>query len=136
MRPDANHLANLLSSPLRAGMLLSECGTGKTFVTLLTLKFLIDKRIKAFEKRKLGLAPDDRVFKPNIVFVPSATLNHFFSEVSSDWAGIFDVYSFYQSKANCANPDRQNKTVDSLEDLQLLINQWKKNHEDPKVRFP
>lgn len=117
-------------------MLLSECGTGKTFVTLLTLKFLIDKRIKAFEKGKLDLAPEDRVFKPNIVFLPSTTLNQFFSEASRDWAGIFDVYSFYHTKAHCTNPDRQTKTVDSLEDLQVLVNKWKKNHKDPKVRFP
>lgn len=36
---------------------------------------------------------------------------------------LMNVYSFYQSKANCTHPDRQIKTIDSTENLQLLIDQ-------------
>ncbi|KAH6605463.1 hypothetical protein Trco_007170 [Trichoderma cornu-damae] len=133
MSADANYIAALLASPIRAAMLLSECGTGKTFVTLLSLKFLLDERIRAVERNELDIVTGDRVFKPNIIFVPSATLNQFFSEVNADWAGIFDIYSFYQSKANCTNPDRQNKTIDTLADLQRHIDMWAKNHKDPNT---
>ncbi|KAL7907902.1 P-loop containing nucleoside triphosphate hydrolase protein [Trichoderma velutinum] len=129
--PDANKLAELLTSEMHAAMLLSECGTGKTFVTLLTLKFLLEERIKAFKKGALKVPQGDRIFKPSIIFVPSAALNQFFSEANSDWAGFFDIYSFYQTRANCNNPDRQNKTIDTLEQLQEHINVWAKNHEDP-----
>ncbi|KAL5085555.1 hypothetical protein Trisim1_010169 [Trichoderma cf. simile WF8] len=131
--PDAHRLAELLSGKLRSAMLLSECGTGKTFVTLLTLKFLYDERIHAYKDGILDLVDGDRVFKPNIIFVPSATLNQFFSEVNSDWAGIFNVYSFYQLRSICANPDRQNKTIDSLHDLQKHVDGWAKQHRHPET---
>ncbi|QYT06075.1 hypothetical protein H0G86_012942 [Trichoderma simmonsii] len=126
-------LAELLSGKLCSAMLLSECGTGKTFVTLLTLKFLFDERMQAYKNGTLDLVDGDRVFKPNIIFVPSATLNQFFSEVNSDWAGIFDIYSFYQLRSICANPDRQNKTIDSLHDLQKHVDRWAKQHRDPET---
>ncbi|KAL6693655.1 P-loop containing nucleoside triphosphate hydrolase protein [Trichoderma pleuroticola] len=131
--PDAHRLAELLSSNLRSAMLLSECGTGKTFVTLLTLKFLLDERIHAHQNGTLDLLDGDRVFKPNIIFVPSATLNQFFSEVNSDWAGIFDIYSFYQTRSNCENYDRQIKTIDTLHDLQEHVDRWAKRHKDPET---
>lgn len=131
--PDAHRLAELLSGKLRSAMLLSECGTGKTFVTLLTLKFLLDERIQSHKNGTLDLLDGDRVFKPNIIFVPSATLNQFFSEVNSSWVGIFDIYSFYQSRSNCANPDRQNKTIDTLHDLQEHVDRWAKQHKDPET---
>ncbi|KAL6822556.1 P-loop containing nucleoside triphosphate hydrolase protein [Trichoderma camerunense] len=131
--PDAHRLAELLSGKLRSAMLLSDCGTGKTFVTLLTLKFLLDDRIQAHEKGALDLLYGDRVFKPNIIFVPSATLSQFFSEVNSCWAGIFNIYSFYQSRSNCANTDRKIKTIDTLQDLQKYVNRWAKQHQDPET---
>ncbi|PKK43047.1 hypothetical protein CI102_13080, partial [Trichoderma harzianum] len=131
--PDAHRLAELLSGKLRSAMLLSDCGTGKTFVTLLTLKFLLDERIQAHKKGALDLLDGDRVFKPNIIFVPSATLSQFFSEVNSYWAGIFNIYSFYQSRSNCANTDRQIKTIDTLQDLQKYVDQWAKQHQDPET---
>lgn len=118
---------------MHAAMLLSECGTGKTFVTLLTLKFLLEERIKAFKEGTLKVPQGDRIFKPSIIFVPSATLNQFFSEVNSDWAGIFDIYSFYHTSENCGNPDRQTKTIDTLQQLQKHVDVWAKNHEDPDV---
>ncbi|PNP56079.1 hypothetical protein THARTR1_03604 [Trichoderma harzianum] len=131
--PNAHRLAELLSSNLRSAMLLSECGTGKTFVTLLTLKFLLDERIHAHQNGTLDLLDGDRVFKPNIIFVPSATLNQFFSEVNSDWAGIFDIYSFYHTRSNCENYDRQIKTIDTLHDLQEHVDRWAKQHKDPET---
>ncbi|KAH6610611.1 hypothetical protein Trco_000631 [Trichoderma cornu-damae] len=131
--PDANHLADLLTGPLRAAMLLSECGTGKTFVTLLTLKFIIDDRIKKFKNGTLDLVEGDRVFKPNIIFVPSSTLSQFFNDANRDWVGIFDVYSFYQKRENCSNPDRQNKTIDGIQGLQKYVDKWAKAHEDPET---
>lgn len=130
---DAHRLAELLSGKLRSAMLLSDCGTGKTFVTLLTLKFLLDERIQAHKKGALDLLDGDRVFKPNIIFVPSATLSQFFSEVNSCWAGIFNIYSFYQSRSNCANTGRKIKTIDTLQDLQKYVNRWAKQHQDPEV---
>ncbi|KAK0759222.1 hypothetical protein N5P37_008104 [Trichoderma harzianum] len=131
--PDAHRLAELLSGKLRSAMLLSDCGTGKTFVTLLTLKFLLDERIQAHKKGALDLLDGDRAFKPNIIFVPSATLSLFFSEVNSCWAGIFNIYSFYQSRSNCANTDRQTKTIDTLQDLQKYVDRWAKQHQDPET---
>ncbi|KAL6799845.1 hypothetical protein J3E68DRAFT_424486 [Trichoderma sp. SZMC 28012] len=44
-----------------------------------------------------------------------ATLNQFFDEVNRDWKGVFTVYSFYQSRNNCTNPDRQARTIDTIE---------------------
>lgn len=55
------------------------------------------------------------MYEPNIIFISSATLNQFFfevkffSEVNSDWAGIFYVDLFDQSRANCTNPDHRIK---------------------------
>ncbi|KAL7955900.1 P-loop containing nucleoside triphosphate hydrolase protein [Trichoderma compactum] len=94
----------------------------ETFVTLLTLKFLLDERIQAHKNGTLDRLDGDRVFKPNIIFVPSATLNQFFSKVNSDW-----------SRSNCANPNRQTKTIDTLHDLQTHVDRWAKQHKDPKT---
>ncbi|RFU76606.1 hypothetical protein TARUN_5632 [Trichoderma arundinaceum] len=128
--PDANRLAELLGGPLRSAMLLNECGTGKTFVTLLTLKFLVDERIHQFENGTLHVENNDRVFKPNIIFAPSATLNQLLTEVSSGWLGIFDICLLNRAKDACLNLHQNVKQIDNEEVFQKNTDRWAAEHKN------
>ncbi|KAM0258612.1 hypothetical protein ACHAQJ_003783 [Trichoderma viride] len=126
--PDANLLTELLGGRLRTAMLHSECGSGKTFVTLLALKFLIDERINKFKNGTLHVEKDDRVFKPSIIFVPSATLRQFFAEISSHWMGVFDIWLLYQVNDNCMDLGHKTNVINNTEQLQTHINHWATEH--------
>ncbi|EHK18140.1 uncharacterized protein TRIVIDRAFT_67348 [Trichoderma virens Gv29-8] len=129
--PDANRLAELLAGPLRNAMLLSEGGTDKPFVTLLTLKFLIEERAHQFKNDDLIVEEDDRIFKPSIIFVPSAVLDHVLAEVTHCWSGVVDIWLLHKARNNCMDPDRKVNTIEKTEELQKHIDHWATEHHDP-----
>lgn len=67
---------------------------------------------------KLAVAEGDWAFKPSLMFVPAATLDQTFNELSTLWNGVLEVYSLYQSKLNCTNTTRQSVTIDTTQALQ------------------
>ncbi|KAM4065724.1 hypothetical protein HRG_010560 [Hirsutella rhossiliensis] len=78
------------------------------------------------------LMPGERTFTPSIMFVPSATVNQAFDEISNLFYGIFDLWSLYQSsKTTCPNPGRKIKTIDSTPQPQLKLDEWVTQHQSP-----
>lgn len=130
---DANRLTELLGGPLRTAILHSECGTGKAFVTFLALKFLIDERIHKFDNGILHIEQDDRIFKPSVIFMPSAVLRHYFTKVNSCWMGIFDIWLLCEDSDNFTAGDQKPNIIDSLEDFQKQINHWAIEHKSPNT---
>lgn len=130
---DANRLAELLGGPLRTAILHSECGTGKAFVTLLALKFLIDERIHKFDNGILHIEQDDRIFKPSVIFMPSAVLRHYFTKVNSFWKGLFDIWLLCEDSGNFTAADQKSNVIDNLEDFQKQINHWAIEHKSHNI---
>ncbi|KAL6904243.1 hypothetical protein GGI43DRAFT_432850 [Trichoderma evansii] len=127
---DANRLAELLGGPLRTAILHSECGTGKTFVTLLALKFLIEERIHKFANDTLHIESDDRVFKPSVIFMPSAMLRQYFAKISYCWMGIFDIWLLCEASDNFRDLDQKLNIIDNIEDFQKKVDHWAIDHKN------
>lgn len=127
---DANRLAELLGGPLRTAILHSECGTGKTIVTLLALKFLIEERIHKFVNGTLHIENGDRVFKPSVIFMPSTMLRRYLAKLRSCWMGIFDIWLLCEASDNFRDRDKKLNLIDNLEDLQKQVNHWATDHKN------
>lgn len=105
-------------------------------IMALTLKFMNDQREAKWHAGELVVAEGDRAFKPSLMFVPAATLDQTFNELSTLWNGVLDVYSLYQSKLNCTNPTRQSVTIDTTQELQEMVDAWAAEADDPAVGSP
>lgn len=133
MEVDASRLAELLGGPLRTAILHSECGTGIISVASLASKFLIDERIHTFDNGMLHIEEADRIFKPSIMFVPSATLRGHFAALRSVWVGIFHILLLCEATENWMNPDEKSNVIDNTAELQKHVDRWAAEHRDFKT---
>ncbi|KAK1249352.1 hypothetical protein MKX07_002868 [Trichoderma sp. CBMAI-0711] len=119
---DANQVAQLLGGPLRCAMLFSQCGTGKTRVMLLAIKFLIEENYSLSE-----LGP----FKPNVIIMPLAKFGTSVRELEVQWHDVFDIWVL------CRPMDgiqfTHHKTIDSAEEFQQHIDEWAARRRDKEV---
>ncbi|KAH7146311.1 P-loop containing nucleoside triphosphate hydrolase protein [Dactylonectria macrodidyma] len=128
---DANRLSELLLDAPRFAFLLNECGTGKTFTICLTLQMMIKQRKLDIETRPGRLWPGERKYKPTFIFSPASTLDQTYNEINTMWNGVFRVFCLYQTRDNCPNPARKMNTIDSTAEMQVKIDEWAKDHENP-----
>ncbi|POR39436.1 Uncharacterized protein TPAR_00366 [Tolypocladium paradoxum] len=128
---DAFDIFKKMSSPVRAAILGSECGTGKTNVFLTALHMSIEDKIRSFETGTRKLVDGERKFKPSIMFCPASVLNQFFLGVLKFWPSYYRVYSVFQTKGTCSEPSRKNATLGSTEELQTVIDKLADAHMDP-----
>lgn len=119
---DANQVAQLLGGPLRCAMLFSQCGTGKTRVMLLAIKFLIEENYSLSD-----LGP----FKPNVIIMPLANFGTAARELEVRWHDVFDIWVL------CRPTDgiqfTHHKTIDSAEEFQQHIDKWAARRRDKEV---
>ncbi|KAL7935481.1 hypothetical protein V8C35DRAFT_333965 [Trichoderma chlorosporum] len=130
---DANRLAELLGGPLRSAMLLSEGGTGKTFVTLLTLKFLIEDRLLQFNNGMLYIEGGDRLFKPNIMFVPGTEMYQVLEQVCPDWTSLFNIWLLHKANSIKLRSDKIASFILNPKELQKRLDYWATESEHPST---
>ncbi|KAH0491113.1 hypothetical protein TgHK011_002556 [Trichoderma gracile] len=119
---DANQVAQLLGGPLRCAMLFSQCGTGKTSVMLLAIKFLIEENYSLSE-----CGP----FKPNVILMPLATFGTTVRELALRWHQVFDIWVLCRPRDSIHFT--RSKTIDSAENFQRQIDNWAARREDEAV---
>ncbi|KAH8688306.1 hypothetical protein BGZ61DRAFT_40934 [Ilyonectria robusta] len=114
-------------------MLLNECGTGKTFTAALALSFVIHSNIMRTNVHPGSVLNGEQVYKPSIMFMPAATVNQAFNELTTLWRGVLDVYCLYHSRDNCTNPERKLRTLDNASEMQNLMDKLANEHLSPKT---
>ncbi|KAL6872940.1 hypothetical protein J3F83DRAFT_772210 [Trichoderma novae-zelandiae] len=119
---DADRLAQLLAGPLRCAMLFSQCGTGKTRVMLLAIKFLMEESLAHLE-----FGP----FKPNVIIMPLAKFGPAVRELELRWHDVFSLWVLCHPRDGIQFPDH--KTIDSTEKFQQSINEWAARRRDDGV---
>ncbi|KAL6412118.1 hypothetical protein AUP68_04501 [Ilyonectria robusta] len=78
----------------------------------------------------------EQVYKPSIMFMPAATVNQAFNELTTLWRGVLDVYCLYHSRDNCTNPERKLRTLDNASEMQNLMDKLANEHLSPKWNRP
>lgn len=94
-------------------MLFSQCGTGKTRVILLAIKFLIEENCTLSE-----FGP----FKPSVIIMPLAKFGTAVREIELRWHEVFDIWVLYRPEDDIHFTPH--KTINSAEGFQQRIDDW------------
>lgn len=78
-------------SPIRAAVLGSECGTGKTNVALMAIWIMVQK----IKSGNFSYGPGKPKYLPSIMFMPPSAIRQFVRSVKRFWPKVFRVYCLY-----------------------------------------
>lgn len=98
------------NSPIKGGILASECGSGKTVITLLNIHFQHIKLMKDPNAKHTA----------TVVVVPSTVLDVWYSDWEKFFGKLLHLKIFYGTEAT-VDPARQNFQLESVDDFNAFL---------------
>ncbi|KAI8218196.1 hypothetical protein K4K55_012932, partial [Colletotrichum sp. SAR 10_96] len=121
---DANWLMEQAAQAIRAGIIASDCGIGKTLTSLYGL---------AEMKNRFKLANDGVAgvkYHPSAIIMPASVLDQTFKVAHELFSEHFQVHAFYQTAAT-APKHRSRHTINNADELGFLMEKLKEKSDEP-----
>ncbi|KAF9774618.1 hypothetical protein IL306_007341 [Fusarium sp. DS 682] len=123
----ADWICNTLNSPLRAGLLSDESGTGKTVQIGLALAFHYYRMKAEVQAGKFKPRDEERHFKPSLYECPPDIAYQTFREWKHWFPDFFDIQICHGKKSTTPDPSIRNHVID---DYQGWVDENAEAHEN------